>query len=150
MNEVTFDFPSLQFDRVEGKSNKNIWLPSDVTKFVKIQLALDERPTRNKARQNDVVMGLVALGYGMVNEWMTDERVRKLVPEFEVKKLHTRESEGDSLFQYSLKLTKDCKDQLKKVVEWVESGDLAYNSDADFNESDALINLCKIAISSII
>lgn len=150
MNEVTFDFPSLQFDRVEGKSNKNIWLPSDVTKFVKIQVALDERPTRNKARQNDVVMGLVSMGYSIVEECVKNEKAKNLEPSYEFKKLHTRESEGDSLFQHSLKLTTDCKAQLSKVVTWVEDGRLEYNSDADFNESDALINLCKIAIGSII
>lgn len=150
MNEVNFDFPALLFERVNGESNKNIWLPSGVTKFVKIQLALDERPALNKARQNDVVIGLVGLGYSIVESFVLNEIGKDLEPSVEMKKLHFRESVTDTLYQHSLQLTSDCKAQLKKVVEWVKTGRIIYDQEADFNESDALINLCQIAISSVI
>lgn len=150
MEDFNFEFPTLLFDRVKGESNKNIWLPSGVTKFVKIQLALDERPALNKARQNDVVIGLVSLGFSSVEEVVKNEYGKALEPSIEMRKLHFRESMTDTLYQHSLQLTADCKTQLKKVVEWVKSGRIIYNNEADFNESDALINLCQIAISSII
>lgn len=131
----------VYFPRVEGKAtNKNVWIPAEISSFIRIQWALDNRPAVNKARVTDIVQGLVDRGYWLVINMLEGEGLSaKKTVSFDM--VHTRNLDDGDSQQYAVPMNDTCRKSLASIVKMVELGDIEFLGGDAFNMSDAMINL---------
>lgn len=145
LEQFLSNLPTHTFEKVtDGEFNKNIWIPHDLSKFVRIQWALDSRASANKPSLPDIIQGIVAIGYNEILELLDNEEG------ITFSKRHSRDAEDGDSQQYSIRMNEECRNHLADIVKWVQNGTIKYDDNAVFNMSDAMIALLEAGTNRII
>lgn len=141
LTKTRLDLNTLQYHRISGKVNKNVWLPNDVAVFVRVQHALDVQPG-SRVRVADVINGLVRHGHWQLVAAIANREKVQATKEHPVAK------NLPEYTQFSVQFSADAHKCLKHTVNMVNDGTIVCTSvgGKPFSMSDAVVFLLRIAM----